>query len=470
MTTPARVAIVIAAVAGLGAGAGQRPSGKAESREQTSRFVSYTEARPILERLAPDLAVALAATPAVARAAAWLEWVSRRNSDTRARLEQGDEDSLVNLLLFGTSFTRLPRVVNDSSRVGGAGRAADIVRGRIADLVSALATPGENERLRFVRDLVGRQGVDPTSASGREELRSYILALVKRTAGEAEAYARTIAEARSQGRGELAVRSTLYRGRGLSSDTSIRPDFAIDRTLAELRARGLVDAASVRRVAVIGPGLDFTDKAEGHDFYPPQTTQPFLMIDSLHRHGLARANDLTLTTVDLSPRVNGHLRGAHSRAARGDGYVLVLPRERDSNWAPDLAGFWNAAGDRVGEDVPALSTPSGIDARAVRIRAGIVMSLQVRDLNIVVERIDPLADDERFDIVIATNILVYYDLLEQSLALANIAGMLRPGGLLLSNNVLVELPTTPIRSIGHTDAIYSDLPDDRDQIVWYQRQ
>jgi hypothetical protein len=87
-----------------------------------------------------------------------------------------------------------------------------------------------------------------------------------------------------------------------------------------------------------------------------------------------------------------------------------------------------------------------------------------------VERLDPLPEGERFDVVIATNVLVYYEVLEQSLALANISSMLRPGGFLLSNNVLVELPTTPIRSIGHTDAIYSNRPDDRDQVVWYQRQ
>jgi hypothetical protein len=93
----------------------------------------------------------------------------------------------------------------------------------------------------------------------------------------------------------------------------------------------------------------------------------------------------------------------------------------------------------------------------------------VRDLNVVAERLDPLPEGDQFDLVIATNILVYYDVLEQSLALANIAAMLRPGGFLLSNNVLVELPTTPMRSVGHTDAVYSDRPDDRDQVVWYRR-
>ena len=78
--------------------------------------------------------------------------------------------------------------------------------------------------------------------------------------------------------------------------------------------------------------------------------------------------------------------------------------------------------------------------------------------------------ERRFDLIVATNILVYYSVFEQSLALANLASMLRPGGLLLSNNVLVELPTTPLHAVGDTRVIYSEHPDDTDDIVWYRRQ
>ena len=88
----------------------------------------------------------------------------------------------------------------------------------------------------------------------------------------------------------------------------------------------------------------------------------------------------------------------------------------------------------------------------------------------MLERLAPLPDDERFDLIVATNILVYYGVFEQSLALANIAAMLRPGGFLLSNNVLVELPTTPLHAIGDSKVIYSDRPDDSDDIIWYRRQ
>lgn len=489
MRSPVRVAFVLAALAGLGA-VPQRGTVLAQTPAQTppqtlaqtlaqtpgraARFITYAEARPIVERLAPEIAAAFAAAPPSQHESAWRAWVTRRDADTRARVARGDEDSLINLLRFGTSFTRLPRLPQDSGNdiasLDGPQPADSLLRGRIADLVTGIAAPGGNERLQFGRELVQRQGIEATTAAGQAEARAYILTLLRRAAGDLDVYARAIDAARSQGRGELAVRSTLYRDRGLSSDTSIRPDFAVDQALAALRARGLLEAGSVRRVAVIGPGLDFTDKAAGYDFYPQQTTQPFSVIDSLLTRGLAHADRLTLTTIDLSARVNSHLLAAQRSAARGNAYVLTLPRERGGNWTTGLLRFWQAAGGRIGVETRTVPAPSGVEVRAVRVRPEVIASLRVRDLDVVAERFDPLPDGERFDLVVATNILVYYDVVEQSLALANIASMLRPGGLLLSNDVLVELPTTPIRSIGHTDAIYSNRPDDRDQLVWYRRE
>jgi hypothetical protein len=433
--------------------------------------ISYRDAKPILERLGASLPPELAGRSASELESQWDNWASRRNREIRARVARGDEDSIVNLLLFGTSFTNLPRALNDDEKSGGRQR-AEILRGRTADLIAGIASPGENERLRFVRDVVARQAIDPATAAGREQARIYFTELLARVAGEMDGYAREIQAVRSKPNGpEFAVRSSLYRTRGLSSDTSIRPDFAIDQALERLASKGLITSASVHRVGIIGPGLDFTDKAEGYDFYPPQTTQPFSVIDSLRRLGLARTNDLRLTTLDLSARVNGHLQRTRERADADESYVVFLPRARESRWRPDLIGFWKNFGSRIGDNsTRSISAPPGVDVRAARIRPDVLSSLDVRDLNIVLERLSPLADDDRFDLVVATNILVYYDVFEQSLALANIASMLRPGGLLLSNNVLVELPTTPLHAVGDTRVTYSDDADDSDDIVWYQRQ
>jgi hypothetical protein len=47
--------------------------------------------------------------------------------------------------------------------------------------------------------------------------------------------------------------------------------------------------------------------------------------------------------------------------------------------------------------------------------------------------------------------------------------MLKPGGLLLSNNALVELPSNGLTSIGYSRTLYSDRDEDGDLIVWYQK-
>lgn len=95
-------------------------------------------------------------------------------------------------------------------------------------------------------------------------------------------------------------------------------------------------------------------------------------------------------------------------------------------------------------------------------------SISPVDTNIVLQRLE-LPPAEKFDLIIGTNIFLYYDNLDQSLAMMNIERMLKPGGILLSNNALLELPFFRVHSIGYSATIYSDRPSDGDTIVWYQR-
>ena len=89
-----------------------------------------------------------------------------------------------------------------------------------------------------------------------------------------------------------------------------------------------------------------------------------------------------------------------------------------------------------------------------------------RDLDIVTERLD-LAADRLFDLILATNTLVYYDVFEQGLALANIARMLQPGGVFLSNNL--ALPTPPMNpSTFYLPVRYSDTQGDH--LLLYRRE
>ena len=88
------------------------------------------------------------------------------------------------------------------------------------------------------------------------------------------------------------------------------------------------------------------------------------------------------------------------------------------------------------------------------------------DVNIVTERLDGQA----FDLVIATNVLIYYDLFEQALALSNVEAMLRPGGFLLANFSAPNLTSITIRPVETTTTLYARTASEniRDFIVWYQ--
>ena len=70
---------------------------------------------------------------------------------------------------------------------------------------------------------------------------------------------------------------------------------------------------------------------------------------------------------------------------------------------------------------------------------------------------EPLAAGDLYDLIVATNVFVYYEVFEQSLALANVAAMLRPGGVFLSNQVVEPVGGIPMEFLGHVDIPMEDL-------------
>ena len=455
-------AVLLAITVGIGALNAQAPG--------VPTNLPYADAKAILDVLRTDLLPAdlRAGTPAE-REARWPDWVSRRDAEIRARLARADEDSLLNLLLLGTTFTTRPRVT-DLASLRTRDAALEIRGGRLEDLMTALTSPGD-ERIRFARDVIRGAGIDAATVDGRRQAAEYLLGILARVITETEGYARTVA-AMSQlddPAAKLALDATNYRDRGLSSDTSIVPNFAIDQALQHLRATGRLGLGGVRRVAVVGPGLDVIDKRDGYDFYPVQTIQPFAVIDSLVRLGLALPNGLQVATFDVSPRINGHLEAARERARAGGGYVLQLPLGNQP-WSAEFTAYWKRFGTGIGDEVEAAASPagSGVRMRAIQVRPDIVRAVAPQDLNVVLQRLAPLAPAERFDLVVATNIFIYYDVFEQSLALANVARMLRPGGLLLSNTLLTELPRLPMALVAHTDVVYTETAIG-DRVMCYER-
>jgi hypothetical protein len=456
----------------------------AVASQSSIEYTPYSDAKPIMGNLADVLPPDLRGPAPDALEKSWPRWVKQRDTEIRERLARGDEDSLVNLLLFGTSFTSAARVT--SSELNSLGtttgtnaeqeatsKFGPIIQKRVNDFIDGMMLPGKGERLVFARKVIERAGINFDSEAGRIQAQKYLYANALRVLREQSGFQQSLAAAKSLNdpTEEFAERSKLYKERGLSLDTSLPPNYAIEVALANMRDRGLLVRGSIRRVGVIGPGLDFTDKQEGYDFYPVQTVQPFAVMDSLLRLGLSKPAELEMDTLDLSPRVNAHVARIRRAALGGEGYALQLPRDPSRGWKPELVEYWRRFGDQIAQPIKPVALPEGLKSlqlRAARVRPEFARRVRPLDVDIVLQR--EVGDGPKFDLLIATNILVYYDTFEQSLALANIAAMLKPGSYLLTNNLLLELPVSKMKGSDYASVEYSGREADGDRILWYARQ
>jgi len=457
-----------------GGGQGGVP-GKSPVAVAPARLVRYHEARALLTELA--LPSDLNALTAAQLERAWPDWIDRHDKEIRARLAQGDEDTIVNWLLFGTSFTSRPRAVLGAVDAGAPGdqeqvlrRTIELISARLDDLLQALAAPGADERRLFARTLLERKGLRFTTSTDRDAVRDYLMAAVIRVANEQDQIEQELgATASSDPITEFGQRSTLYRTRGLSLDTSLLPNYSVDQALTAMKARGLLKPGAVKRVAIVGPGLDFADKDVGFDVYPQQTLQPFAVLDSLTRLGLAPSSgDSEIVLLDISPRIIDHVAQARARAARNMGYTLNLALATSTPWLPEVRKYWQTFGDRIGAP-SAVRTSKAMEAlaelRAVRVRPTVVQKMSVLNVNMVTQRLD----EPPFDLVVATNVFIYYDRFEQALAMSNVEAMLKPGGFLLANFSAPRLTSITIRPIETTTTLYARTANEniRDFIVWY---
>jgi SAM-dependent methyltransferase len=425
-------------------------------------ILSFATAGPVLEALASERPPQLKEP----NESNWKAWAQEEDNVVRVRLEQGALDSMINLLLFGTSFTTQPRVITMRDFED------PVVRARVTDLLEALRNPGNNERIIFLRNLLRSRGVDPDSSAGYEQTKNFVLENLWRVFQEQNTIRERFDEAGGESDQEagLSKRSLVFRDRGISVDTTILSSFGIEGALRDMKDRAVLAKRSIARVAVIGPGLDFTDKGFGYDFYPLQTLQPFAIYDSLVRLGLAEAGKIEVIAFDISQEVLEHLRRARDRAEKGENYVVQLPRE-SWPWAAEAVHYWRSFGSEIGTPAAPIQPPpalTGLETRAVAVRPEVVLSCKPVELNIVLEEFDRSATGP-FDLIIATNVFLYYDTFEQALALQNISTLLKPGGFFLTNDWLPDVHQIPMRSMGYTPVRYGESGDWGDNVFWWQR-
>jgi hypothetical protein len=219
----------------------------------------------------------------------------------------------------------------------------------------------------------------------------------------------------------------LYESRGLSTDTAVEAGYAVQAGLGVLK--GLDPSRRIRRVLIVGPGIDLAPRTGMLEVAPPESYQPWAVIDALVSLGLSRLDDLDVVGADINPRVVDHLR-----ASRGKAPVLWLVSgiaESDTvAFAPGYREYFNTLGKAAGVVRGGTAAPAGHLSKTVAVSVKAAATLRAEPLDIVTQRLD----GEPFDLVVATNILPYFGNVELAVAVSNIASMLAPGGVLLHND------------------------------------
>jgi len=430
---------------------------------QTPQYVPFSTVQPILKSYFNSLPAELKPGGQLS-AAAWDNWIRHNDQDIRARLERGEEDTLTNLLRLGVTYTKQPRIsFGDLERMGKDKDVDSVAEKRADDLIRALSSPNANEGMREMRSFLEKQGFSLKTPEGQKKVKAYMLANLARMRDE-------VVRADNQLYKKKADLSQQFKDRGISTDSNLYPDYTIELHLRHMMEQGMLKPGSIRRVAIVGPGLDFVNKNSGSDFYPPQSTQPFAVIDTLARLGLADPASVELTTFDISSRVNKHLARARKEATAGKWYTIQLLASPSDQWNKDYAAgfndYWQKLGNQIGKPAQRIPVPDAaadIWNRAVSVRPAVVERVTPVDMNVVFQTV-VLPPDKQFDLVIGTNIFVYYDSFEQSLARANMATMIKPGGHLITNEALAgtaptgltdSLQTNIVVSSGDTEHMYT---------------
>ncbi len=401
------------------------------ARTDAVRYLRWPEVQPLF----PGLAATGEKLPEITDAADWDSWIREHDGVIRGRIDRGIEDSISALIVFGTSFPSPPRLANAADAVNAAGDLTANARARVNAFIQAIDQL-DNERFRVVLEFLRHRRVSA------EEVAAFLSGNLRRWALEQASFQKK----------HSPVTAT---SEAVSSETSLLINFAIEDTLRALKATGGIPA-HIRRIAVIGPGLDLAGEPIVFDHCPLQSIQPFAVLDTVLRLGLAQASEVQITAVDVNPFVLSHLRTSLTKARGGQRYVLQVARPTSAGWSAAAVSYWQHFGETIGTPAAPANASPGMELRTVAVKPQIASRVTVDEVDIITQALET-APGQGFDLVVATNLFAYYSRLEQQLGLANLARLMAPGGTLLSNGLAVK------------PSDFEDLGG-RDDLVIYRRR
>lgn len=345
------------------------------------------------------------------------------NHETAKRERDGEFDHLIAYALQSNQFTSELKIepAQSAKEYVGSGTVPKAVERRFKRFLQACAKPGGNQRLIYFSELLDTQNRNLPFLE-REYIRVMEFLYQKEFAGAKNA----------------------YETRGHSTDTQVAANYAVWNALAVIEASA--PQARIRRALIVGPGLDFAPRTELVDVFPPQSFQPYALADALLGLYLARRSDLRIDCVDINARVIRYIN-SFPMSDR-------LLRLYSEPGVPDYNNYFNALGSAIGSmstRKPGTGLPPGFLQRTLAVDPAVAGAIHATNLNILTERFD-----STYDLIVATNILLYFDEKELSLALANISKMLSQGGYFIHNDLrpaveantdLLHMPTVQARTV-----------------------
>jgi hypothetical protein len=336
--------------------------------------------------------------------------VAELRSRNRSRLIEGDRDHLVYYVLQSTAFTRLAPIEPASSAKAfiSNGVIPQSAKARIDAFVSAIQSGRDlGARAELFREMIAREPI-PRDGYARFLSEEYARAM------------RFLYEKEFAGGGPA-----LYQTRGLSTDTSIDANYVVSLSLAVLRR--LESDRQIRSVLIVGPGLDLAPRTGLIETGAPQSYQPFAVMDALLGTGLSARDALRMTVADINPRLSEWV-------SRARGKQPTLSLVSDITETPyvrltdDYREYFTNVGRAIGAERPLRGVGAGRLGKSIVVAGGVTDGIDAATIDIAVERLD-----ERYDLIVVTNVFPYLSDPELLLAISNIAAMLNPGGILIHN-------------------------------------
>jgi hypothetical protein len=243
-----------------------------------------------------------------------------------------------------------------------------------------------------------------------------------------------------------------FVGRGLRTTTPIFVSALVDHFIATRVGKDVLPP-KINRMLIIGPGLQFSDPDLGEEI-PQESHEPFTLVDSLFRNGIATPGALQVDLLDINSRVVQHFKDA---AAANRPYDLHVVLNKEENAAREELGLFHYGEEVLGRSLPGVQSTKPVEGKSRRPSRGSLepAAIATRSLSIpaaIVKMFHPFEGDmtttdlrklhppmdTKYDAIFCFNTLIYLDEKERMLAGINIREALTENGVFVTDNRFVK--------------------------------